>query len=70
MRRRQFFLVLSGAAIWPFALEAQQSAPLRRLGILMAYRENDAEASLKTMQQIVLNQVTLQRQAYPPCKRP
>jgi hypothetical protein len=44
MRRRQFFLVLSGAAIWPFALEAQQSEPLRRLGILMAYRENDAEA--------------------------
>jgi ABC-type uncharacterized transport system substrate-binding protein len=44
MRRRKFLTLLVGAvATWP-QFERAQSEPLRRIGLLMAYRENDAEA--------------------------
>jgi ABC-type uncharacterized transport system substrate-binding protein len=44
MRRRKFLTLLVGAvATWPQLVRAQ-SEPLRRVGTLMAYRENDAEA--------------------------
>ena len=44
MRRRKFLTLLVGAvATWPQLVRAQ-SEPLRRIGTLMAYRENDAEA--------------------------
>ena len=45
MRRREFIaLVGSTAAIWPLAAAAQQGDRMRRVGVLMAYSPDDAEA--------------------------
>ena len=41
VRRRGFIGVLGGAAAWPLAGHAQQPERLRRLGVLLAYPEND-----------------------------
>jgi putative ABC transport system substrate-binding protein len=41
VRRRGFIGVLGGAAAWPLAGHAQQPESLRRLGVLLAYPEND-----------------------------
>jgi putative ABC transport system substrate-binding protein len=45
MRRRDFIKVIAGsAAVWPLATHAQQSDRMRRIGVLMAFSENDPEA--------------------------
>jgi putative ABC transport system substrate-binding protein len=45
MRRREFIRLIGGSvAVWPLAAQAQQSGAIRRIGILMAYAENDPEA--------------------------
>ena len=41
MRRRDFIAGLGSAAAWPVVARAQQGDRMRRIGVLMAYDEND-----------------------------
>jgi putative ABC transport system substrate-binding protein len=44
MRRREFIAGLGSAAAWPLATRAQQSDRARRIGVLMAFNEDDSRA--------------------------
>src|SRR5215831_7827616 len=45
MRRRDLIKGIAGsAAVWPLGVRAQQSDRMRRIGVLMAFSENDHEA--------------------------
>jgi putative tryptophan/tyrosine transport system substrate-binding protein len=44
MKRRDFIAGFSGAVAWPVVPRAQPSEPMRRLGVLMAYGDEDPEA--------------------------
>ena len=46
LRRREFIAALGGAAAWPFAARAQQGR-VRRIGVLMAYDEDDPEGKAR-----------------------
>src|SRR4051794_25354814 len=43
MRRREVIAGLAGAAAWPAATRAQPGERVRRIGVLMAHSESDAE---------------------------
>ena len=42
MKRREFIAIAGGVAAWPLAVRAQQSARLRRIGLLRVSTEDDA----------------------------
>jgi putative tryptophan/tyrosine transport system substrate-binding protein len=43
MRRREFIALVGSAAAWPLVTSAQQGEPMRRVAMLLPYREGDAE---------------------------
>jgi putative ABC transport system substrate-binding protein len=57
MRRREFITLLCGAAAWSVAARTQQVERMRRLGVLMAVAESDADVG----KGISILQTTLQK---------
>jgi len=47
MRRREFVMLLAGAAAWPLAARAQQGRTMRRIGVLMNLAADDPEAPIR-----------------------
>jgi putative ABC transport system substrate-binding protein len=47
MRRRDFVILLGGAAAWPFAADAQQAERMRRIGVLAFQAADEPETQLR-----------------------
>src|SRR5215469_2534001 len=47
MRRREFIVLLGGAASWPLAVCAQQADRMRRIGVLTPFAADDPEAKAR-----------------------
>ena len=56
MRRRDFIGIVGSAAAWPLAAHAQQPERMRRIGVLMALKEDDpqGQADVVAFQQALL----------------
>jgi putative ABC transport system substrate-binding protein len=47
MNRREFMLLVGGAAVWPLAARAQQREPMRRIGVLINQSADDPASQLR-----------------------
>jgi len=47
MRRREFIAGFGSAAVWPVVTRAQEGDPVRRIGVLVPYDENDPVAKAR-----------------------
>ncbi len=47
MKRREFITLISSAAMWPLAAQAQQPERVRRIGVLMNFAPDDAEGQAR-----------------------
>ena len=53
MRRRDFIVLVSGAASWHAAAGAQQAAKISQVGVLSLGRGDKSDTSLKTLDAFV-----------------